>query len=80
MDNYSYNFELGFKAGIESQRGQLLELTLRLEAFEKGDVVPGPDFRRLEAENLRLSKTINKLDQIIIRFVEEKGPLCSVTD
>ena len=80
MDNYSYNFELGFKAGIESQRGQLLELTRRLKAFETGDVEIGPDFRALQAENLRLSKTITDLNQVIIRFIEEKGPLCSATD
>jgi len=77
MDNIDYQFDRGFEAGVASQQSRLIELTLRLEAFEKGDVVPGPDFRRLESINRRQAETITKLDQIIIRFVEEKGPLCS---
>jgi len=57
MDNYSYNFELGFKAGIESQRGQLLELTRRLKAFETGDVLKcllGDDFHARIGEDGRV--------------------------
>ena len=79
MDNIGYQFDNGFSAGVASQQSRLIELTLRLEAFEKGDVVPGPDFRRLESINRRQAETITKLNQIIIRFVEEKGPLCSAT-
>lgn len=75
MDNVGYQFDNGFNAGAASQQGRLTELTLRLEAFERGDVVPGPDFRQLESENQRLKETITKLNQVIIRFVEEKGPL-----